>query len=177
MPDDLLAELGFGRDIVLPSGLLKIGGLRIGLEICLDHALGELCNNELKSWETVDVQLIVSEGMNVGTGPVCTAAGGPVFLADGFARTEVSLNDFGHGRQSARTPQNQARFDVGVEYGADVMVSMKQWLGDGISSLTGHGFGADFPGVSNMPGDSGVKFRQISALGDDWEQKPLSCTI
>ena len=42
---------------------------------------------------TVDVQLIISAGMNIASGPVCTAKGGPVFLADGFARTEVGTLD------------------------------------------------------------------------------------
>lgn len=46
------------------------------------------------------------------TGPVCTRPGGPVFLADGFARTEVSLNAFGRGRQSAPMPRKGRRFDV-----------------------------------------------------------------
>ena len=47
LPEALLQQLGFGRDIELPDGLLTIGGLRIGLEICLDHAMGDLCNNTL----------------------------------------------------------------------------------------------------------------------------------
>jgi len=68
LPSHLLEELGFGHDVELPSGLLKIGGLRIGLEICLDHAMGELCEKELKPWERVDVQLIVSAGMNIASG-------------------------------------------------------------------------------------------------------------
>ena len=45
-------------------------------------------------------------------GPVCTRPGGPVFLADGFARTEVSLNAFGRGRQSAPMPMKGRRFDA-----------------------------------------------------------------
>lgn len=68
LPPDLLEDLGFGHDVELPSGLLKIGGLRIGLEICLDHAMGELCKKELKPWERVDLQLIVSAGMNIASG-------------------------------------------------------------------------------------------------------------
>lgn len=170
LPSHLLEELGFGHDVELPSGLLKIGGLRIGLEICLDHAMGELCEKELKPWERVDVQLIVSAGMNIASGPVCTRPGGPVFLADGFARTEVSLNAFGRGRQSAPMPMKGRRFDVGIDYGADVMVSMQQWLGDSIYKLTGTGFGTRFPGVGTMPGEA-MPFKQMSALGDDWLQQ------
>ena len=63
--------------------------------------------------ESVDVQLVVSAGMNIASGPVCTAQGGPVFLADGFARTEVSLNPYGHGRIAAPTPDHRHRFNVG----------------------------------------------------------------
>ena len=121
LPEELLRKLGFGRDIELPNGLLSIGGLKIGLEICLDHAMGELCNKTLTSDEHVDVQLVVSAGMNIASGPVCTARGGPVFLADGFARTEVSLNPFGRGREAAPTPDRHRRFNVGIDYGADVM--------------------------------------------------------
>lgn len=170
LPSHLLEELGFGHDVELPSGLLKIGGLRIGLEICLDHAMGELCDKELKPWERVDVQLIVSAGMNIASGPVCTRPGGPVFLADGFARTEMSFNAFGRGRQSAPMPRKGRRFDVGIDYGADVMVSMQQWLGESIYKLTGTGFGTRFPGVGTMPGEA-MPFKQISALGDDWLQQ------
>eukprot|EP00913_Durusdinium_trenchii_P004369 g4049.t1 len=32
------------------------GGLRVGFEICLDHAMGQLCNKDLRPDETVDVQ-------------------------------------------------------------------------------------------------------------------------
>ena len=124
MPEALLHELGFGNDIELPRGLLSVGGLKIGLEICLDHAMGDLCNDIVGGDEHVDVQLVVSAGMNIASGPVCTLAGGPVFLADGFARTEVSLNPFGKGRVAAPTPDHRRRFNVGIDYGADVMAAV-----------------------------------------------------
>ena len=59
---------------------------------------------------------------------------------------------------------------VGIDYGADVMVSMQQWLGDSIYKLTGTGFGTRFPGVGTMPGEA-MPFKQMSALGDDWLQQ------
>ena len=59
---------------------------------------------------------------------------------------------------------------VGIDYGADVMVSMQQWLGESIYKLTGTGFGTRFPGVGTMPGEA-MPFKQISALGDDWLQQ------
>ena len=123
LPEALLKRLGFGHDIELPNGLLTVGGLKIGLEICLDHAMGVLCNGTLAQDELVDVQLVVSAGMNIASGPVCTRPGGPIFLADGFARTEVSLNLFGRGRAAARTPAHAHRFNVGIDYGADVMAA------------------------------------------------------
>lgn len=60
--------------------------------------------------------------------------------------------------------------EVGIDYGADVMVSMQQWLGDSIFKLTGTGFGTCFPGVGTMPGEA-MPSKQMSALGDDWLQK------
>ncbi|OLQ02865.1 Glyceraldehyde-3-phosphate dehydrogenase, chloroplastic [Symbiodinium microadriaticum] len=175
LPEHLLQQLGFGHDIELPNGLLNIGGLKIGLEICLDHAMGQLCNRTLSDGQTVDVQLIISAGMNIASGPVCTAKGGPVFLADGFARTEVSLNSFGDGRHATLTPGHERRFNVGIAYGADVMVAMQQWIADTIYSITGTGFGTRFPGLGTLPGgsfssgDTGVPFKQMSALGEYWE--------
>lgn len=44
--------------------------------------------------------------------------GSPTFLADGFSRTELSLNRFGQGRQSIRTESHSRRFNVGLTYGA-----------------------------------------------------------
>jgi len=175
LPERLLVELGFGRDVELPDGILSLGGLKIGLEICLDHAKGELCKKLGK--DAVDVQLIVSAGMNIASGPVCTRKGGPVFLADGFARTEVSLNPFGDGRVQATMPDGHQRFNVGIDYGADVMVSMQQWIADTIFSITGTGFGTRFPGLGTLPGGSsssgntGVHFKQIPALGADWRDQ------
>jgi len=177
LPRHLLQALGFGDDLPLPDSVLVLGGLKIGLEICLDHAMGELCNN--LNGGSVDVQLIVSAGMNIASGPICTAKGGPVFLADGFARTEVSFNPFGNGRTEARVPGGEHRFNVGIAYGADVMVSMQQWIADTIFNVTGTGFGTRFPGLGTLPGGSfgagstGVPFKQISALGADWKSQLL----
>ena len=51
-------------------------------------------------------------------------------------------------------------------YGADVMVSMQQWLDASISALTGRSFGSRFPG-GTMPNEA-IPFKQIPALGDNW---------
>lgn len=155
---------------------MNIGGVRVGFEICLDHAMGQLCNNDLKPDETVDVQTIVSAGMNVASGPVCTKPGGPTFLADGFSRTELSLNRFGQGRRSTMTEAKRRRYNVGLTYGADAMVSMQQWVADTIYDLTGTGFGTREAGMGTLPGGSesagstGIVFKQIAALGEEWEE-------
>eukprot|EP00429_Kryptoperidinium_foliaceum_P070093 CAMPEP_0176070066 /NCGR_PEP_ID=MMETSP0120_2-20121206/34986_1 /TAXON_ID=160619 /ORGANISM="Kryptoperidinium foliaceum, Strain CCMP 1326" /LENGTH=617 /DNA_ID=CAMNT_0017403705 /DNA_START=1 /DNA_END=1852 /DNA_ORIENTATION=- len=173
-PKRLLDDFGFARHQMLNSGVMEIGGLRIGLEICLDHAVGELCRR-LGPDKTVDAQIIVSAGMNIPSGPVCTRPGGPVFLADGFARTELSLNQLGYGRHAAKMPDGYSeRYEVGVVYGADALVGLQQWIGDSIDAYTGYGFGSRFPGEGTLPGGSsatgetGVKFVQVSALGDEW---------
>ncbi|CAK9079994.1 unnamed protein product [Durusdinium trenchii] len=170
----LLDRLGFEDFRELIGGVLNIGGLRVGFEICLDHAMGQLCNKDLRPDETVDVQAIVSAGMNIASGPVCTKKGNPTFLADGFARTELSLNRFGRGRASTRTGGGR-RYNVGLTYGADAMVSMQQWVADTIYDITGTGFGTREAGMGTLPGGSessgstGIPFHQISALGDDWK--------
>jgi hypothetical protein len=43
--------------------------------------------------------------------------GGPTFLADGFSRTELSLNRFGQGRRSTMTEAHSRRYNVGLTYG------------------------------------------------------------
>jgi len=176
-PRAMLEDIGFGQHQVLPGGLVEIGGIRIGLEICLDHAEGELCKH-LGPGETVDMQIIVSAGMNIPTGPVCTAPGGPVFLSDGFARTELNFNKLGLGTHSEQLPDGRRRrYNVGVVYGADALVGLQQWIADTLDSFTGYGFGSRLPGESTLPGGSpvtgttGVKFAQVNALGEDWFDK------
>jgi len=178
-PPNLLADFGFGRHQLLEDGVLRLGGVKIGMEICLDHLKGQLCSTNLEATETVDVQIISSAGMAIADGPVCTRPGGPVFVCDGFARTELSFNHFGHGRQGALMPDaRHRRYDVGLVYGADALMSLTQHVTDTVDSfiynVTGLGFGGHFPGQNTLPGgstatgQSGVRFSQINALGDDW---------
>lgn len=177
LPRNLLDKMGWQEFQELTGGVINIGGVKVGFEICLDHAMGQLCNKDLKPDETVDVQAIVSAGMNIASGPVCTKPGSPTFLADGFSRTELSLNRFGQGRQSIRTESHSRRFNVGLTYGADAMVSMQQWVADTIYDLTGTGFGTREAGMGTLPGGSessgstGIVFKQIAALGEDWKQQ------
>lgn len=173
IPKDVLEDFGFGKHEVLQGDAFWHGGLLIGLEICLDHADGKLAHS-LGPDRTVDLQLVVSAGMNIASGPVCTARGGPTFLADGFAHTEISLNQYGHGRELVHLPNHDRHYDVGLVYGSDAVVALQAWISGAIDSFTGTGFGARVPGDGTLPGGSsfngptGIRFRQISALGDAW---------
>ncbi|CAJ1432033.1 unnamed protein product, partial [Effrenium voratum] len=164
LPRKLLDEFGYDDFTELRGGVINMGGIRVGFEICLDHAMGTLCNHDLSDDQTVDVQTIVSAGMNIASGPVCTKRNSPAFLADGFARTEMSLNRYGQGRVSADIGGHSRRYNVGITYGADAMVAMQQWIADTIYDLTGTGFGTRFAGLSTLPGGSagagetGIKF-------------------
>lgn len=80
------------RDIELVTdNLLEFDGLRIGLEICLDHRMGALWNS-LKHNEDnlVDIQLIISAGMSIERGPNPVKPGGAVYLTDGEAASSAA---------------------------------------------------------------------------------------
>ncbi len=76
------------RDIILiHDNVVELDGLRIGVEICLDHRLGVLWNT-LKTkhhGELVDVLLITSAGMSIEHGVNPIVPGGVVYLSDGGA--------------------------------------------------------------------------------------------
>eukprot|EP00929_Paragymnodinium_shiwhaense_P057768 TRINITY_DN28920_c0_g1_i2.p1 TRINITY_DN28920_c0_g1~~TRINITY_DN28920_c0_g1_i2.p1 ORF type:complete len:407 (-),score=54.27 TRINITY_DN28920_c0_g1_i2:513-1733(-) len=179
LPPSVLSSMGFRSYEILHDGLLEVGGVKIGLEICLDHAKGDLCRT-LGENGAVDVQLVVSAGMNIRSGPVCTFAGSPVFLADGFARTEMNLNAFGRGREGSVSdlPEMHSQgYNVGIVYGADALIALQQWLSEAIKAITGNAFGTHVAGVNTMPagseatGATGVGFHQVSALGSNWFDK------
>jgi len=52
-------------------------------------------------------------GMSIARGPVTVPAGGPVFLVDGFGRTEVSSNLFGQGMRYARADTGDDIYNTG----------------------------------------------------------------
>jgi len=176
LPNRFLEDaFGFQAAHTLPDGVLEVKGLRVGIEICLDHLVGTLAEH-LGPRRTVDVHLIVSAGMAVARGPVCTRQGGPIFLADGFGRTAMSLNLFGSGREATRLPDGTEYYNVGVVYGADSVVGLGQWIGTTIEAFTGRSFGSRLAGFGILPGDkdgngTGIKFDQISALGNNWLQQ------
>eukprot|EP00929_Paragymnodinium_shiwhaense_P109073 TRINITY_DN75438_c0_g1_i1.p1 TRINITY_DN75438_c0_g1~~TRINITY_DN75438_c0_g1_i1.p1 ORF type:complete len:524 (+),score=66.56 TRINITY_DN75438_c0_g1_i1:72-1574(+) len=173
LPHDFLEEgFGFKHAEAVQRGVFTVKGLRIGIEICLDHHLGELAAN-LGSRQIVDVHLIVSAGMTIAAGPICTKRGGPTFLNDGFGRTAMSLNLYGRGREFAVLPNGGRRYNVGGVYGADSAVALGQWMGTAIEAFTGRSFGVRTAGFGTLPGGapedfSGIPFAQISAFGPNW---------
>lgn len=68
---------------IVEDNVLDIDGIRIGIEICLDHRLGALWNQLQKTGEDlVDVQLITSAGMAIERGPTPLRPGG--VISDGW---------------------------------------------------------------------------------------------
>lgn len=72
---------------VVEDSVIVIDGIRIGLEICLDHRMGKLWDSLRMNHDSqlVDVQLIVSAGMAIERGPNPIVPGGVVYLSDGDA--------------------------------------------------------------------------------------------
>ena len=86
--DQLKALLDARGTKIVEDNLLDIAGLRVGIEICLDHRLAVLWDN-IKTNRVkgglVDIQLIVSAGMAIERGPNPIVPGGVVYLTDGEA--------------------------------------------------------------------------------------------
>mmetsp|Transcript_22680 Transcript_22680/g.53674 ORF Transcript_22680/g.53674 Transcript_22680/m.53674 type:complete len:324 (+) Transcript_22680:2067-3038(+) len=73
---------------IVEDNIIEMDGIRIGIEICLDHRQGALWTNLKRRNETdvlVDVQLITSGGMSIERGLNAIAPGGVVYLSDGVA--------------------------------------------------------------------------------------------
>lgn len=74
---------------IVPDGLLNIDGVRIGVEICLDHRLSVLWKNLLKETpegddvDLLDILLVTSAGMAIERGPSPVRTGGVSYLTDG----------------------------------------------------------------------------------------------
>ena len=82
-------DFRFSFDSVVGPGDKK---LIFGLEICADHGESKLKNALASAQQPpVDIQLIVSAGMTIGTAAIAVRAGGYLFNCDGF--------DFGSGRR------------------------------------------------------------------------------
>lgn len=102
-----LKELLGDRWVVLDKHEKRIDtdGLRIGVEICLDHRKRDLQGqldaeakrDGLQHLVPLDMQLIVSAGLQMADGPILTRPGAPTFHVDGRSRSQIGLNVWGHG--------------------------------------------------------------------------------
>ena len=80
-------DAGGDRDVleIDDDGIFVLNGITLGLEICLDHALGKLKGTEPMPGENqIQVQLVPSGGMSVKSKSVCVGKGGLVFHCDGL---------------------------------------------------------------------------------------------
>jgi len=87
---DTLQKRGYK---IVEHNVVEIDGIRFGIEICLDHRMGQLYNNiEMhEDGRLVDVQLITSAGMAIERGPNPVVPGGVVYLCDGEASSAACL--------------------------------------------------------------------------------------
>lgn len=71
-------------DKVVEGNVIELDGIRIGIEVCLDHRMGVLWEKlQQDDGELVDVHLITSAGMAIERGPSPLRANGVVYLTDG----------------------------------------------------------------------------------------------
>lgn len=90
----VLGETFAKRNVtVITDNFIEIDGIKIGIEICLDHRMGSLWNNlrTKHNSELVDVQLITSAGMSIERGPNPIRPGGVVYLSDGEASSAACM--------------------------------------------------------------------------------------
>ena len=99
-----LSNMFASRNVtVITNNILEMDGLRIGLEICLDHRMGTLWNHiKTHKLPLVDILLVTSAGMAIERGPNPVVPGGVVYLCDGDASSAACL----------RTDDNEFRPDV-----------------------------------------------------------------
>ena len=93
-----LSKMFVSRNITLiTNNILELDGLRIGLEICLDHRMGTLWNHiKTHHLPLVDVLLVTSAGMAIERGPNPVVPGGVVYLCDGDASSAACLRTDDH---------------------------------------------------------------------------------
>ena len=93
LPDDRLQDLLDARGTKLVEGnVIEVDGLRIGIEICLDHRLGVLWSQLQNTGDPlVDIQLVTSAGMAIERGPNPIKSGGVVYLTDGEASSAACI--------------------------------------------------------------------------------------
>lgn len=80
-----------------PYSIFTYGGIRFGIEICLDHRCGRLINAYRKhNDQLVDVQIIVSCGMKIRSDCVAAVKDGIVFNCDGECVLEGEAENGDH---------------------------------------------------------------------------------
>jgi predicted amidohydrolase len=118
----------FGFDAYAPvNHTLAFDGIRIGIELCYDHERGSLASS-LPSGQSVDVQLIISAGMNIERGPVSVPREGNVFSVDGNGYSEVNRNWFGHGHLGLLpTTRSGASMVAYPQYDVGPVIRTRAW--------------------------------------------------
>lgn len=102
LPQSFAASIAADGYEIVADNVFESGNVTFGIEICLDHLASALRSSLAKiGRETVDVQIVTSNGMSLSNGAICTPAGGPAFLSDGVGRTEWTTNAFGQGSTAA----------------------------------------------------------------------------
>jgi hypothetical protein len=72
--------------VLVQDNVIDVDGVRVGVEVCLDHLKGLLWSKlQQNNDDLVDVLLITSAGMAIEMGPSPIAPGGVVYMSDGGA--------------------------------------------------------------------------------------------
>eukprot|EP00667_Euglena_gracilis_P007962 EG_transcript_8055 len=138
-------------------------GLSIGIEICADHGGAALF---AQPNHAVHLHLIVSGGMSIARGPTSVPIGGPVFLVDGFGRTEVCDNLFGGGKQYAEFKDGNRIYNSGPVKWSGLFSSLRWWLSAVMDELTGLG---SSPATGYSPANENFgQVKRLNALGPNW---------
>jgi hypothetical protein len=90
VPDSFKDMLESRDAKLIENNVMEVDGIRIGVEICLDHKKGLLWENLQKTnGDLVDVLLITSAGMAIEYGPNPIVPGGVVYMTDGGATSSA----------------------------------------------------------------------------------------
>jgi hypothetical protein len=86
VPDSFKYMLESRDAKLIENNVMQVDGIRIGVEVCLDHKMGVLWEHLQKTNDDlVDVLLITSAGMAIEFGPNPIVPGGVVYMSDGGA--------------------------------------------------------------------------------------------
>jgi len=110
LPDAILDFIKKRNVTLITNNILELDGLRIGLEICLDHRRGTLWDTiKAHQLPLVDILLVTSAGMSIERGPNPVVPGGAVYLCDGEASSAACLRTDNH----EFSPDSVCRGEVG----------------------------------------------------------------